>query len=169
MDPLRGEAQFQEWVQQRLVGMQGHFEDHRFSQFPFVPDLSCAAMGQDYWLELKYAEIKLLHAKYDDFALPTLQRGQLEWLRNRQRRGRSICGILAYIVAKGDYGQTPYIFFMTAELYLKRLWKKKVNGGGVLLGASSAAAHSISTGRDLFAFIQSAARGGADNGWALSV
>lgn len=160
MVPIKGEDKFQEWVQARIIGCGGHFQDHRFSAQNDVPDLSAAYKRHDYWLELKYGEFKLLHSRYDEFYFHTHTRGQLAWLQNRKRNGRAVCGVLGYFTVTGDGGTSQaYLFFMDVDEYLSKVWTKvnRMNAGAAVLGPWSAAAHSIKTGDDLFAFINSRA------------
>lgn len=159
MMPTDGEDKFQDWVQDRITGAGGHFQDHRFSAQNDVPDLSCALAGRDYWLELKYGEFALRHDGYDDFYFNTMKRGQLEWLIKRSQHGQATCGVLGYFVAKGDHSSDRYLFFMTANKYLAHIWtKKRFDVGAVMLLPCSMRADECRTGRDLFSFIDGAAR-----------
>lgn len=162
MTPLQGEDKFQEWVQLRVAGTGGHYQDHRFSAQNDVPDLSCAVRGKDYWLELKYGHFKLLHAKYDDFAFATMQRGQLEWLEKRAKSGRACGGVLAYFTLAVDHPvpeqSNAHLFFMTARHYLELIWQKKMSVGAILLSPCTMRADQCPTGQSLFAFIDAAAR-----------
>lgn len=161
MTPIQGEDHFQDWVQNRITASGGHFEDHRFSAQPSVPDLSCGFSGMDYWLELKYGEFKLLHNKYDDLVFSTMQRRQLDWLEKRQRTGRATCGVLGYFVTRGDYrvdNPLAYVFFMQVHHFLEYVWQKKWSVGAAILSPCCAPAHCVATGRALFDFIDAAAR-----------
>lgn len=165
MKPHDGEDKFQGWVQERIIGAGGHYEDHRYSHGVGVPDLSCGFGGRDYWLELKYGEFKLLHRKYDDFHFVTMQRRQLDWLQKRSATGRATCGVLGYFLTTGDHKLpkgTPgigYYFFATVGDYLQNIWQKRLSTGAVILSGRCAAAHSIKTGPDLFRFIDDRAPG----------
>lgn len=132
----------------------GHVWDHRYSALPDVPDMSCGAHGVDYWLELKYGKFKLGHDKYDDFYFRETTRGQLQWLVERARTGKAICGILGYMNC-GEHAQ--YLVFMTGTVYLEWVWQKKLNAGAVILSEFSTPAASVLTGRDLLSFIGRAA------------
>lgn len=161
---IDSETKFQKnWLEPKLRAA-GHFMDHRFSHMPDVPDVSCAAHGVDYWLELKYGEFKLLHTKYDRLEFETT-RGQLSFLEQRAKHGRAICGVLAYIVVSGDLlipftDRQVYLFFMTAKTYLRKVWKTDYDVGAAILSQHTRALADVLTGRDLLRFIHEASADG---------
>lgn len=160
---INNEDDFQAWVMEKF-NIAGHVFDHRHSALPDVPDLSAAADGKDYWLELKYGEFKMLHSGYDKLRFKTT-RGQLNFLIRRSLHGSALCGIMAYFKVSGDYpvdGGPEYLFYMNPIEYLARVFpNQKVLRDGICVGTAMLSrcvrpAHSVRTARDLLDFIEEA-------------
>ena len=152
MKKVTSEDQFQDAVMD-MLGTWGHVQDHRMSALPNVPDLSVASYGNDYWLELKYGQFKLGHDKYSPFKYRETTAGQLDWLTNRSRNGRSICGILGYAAC----GDVDFITFHTAPSYKKAV-ERGATIGAILLMPVSQSSRSIVKGIDLLGFTRDACR-----------
>lgn len=158
MKKVTSEDQFQDAVMD-MLGTWGHVQDHRMSALPNVPDLSLASYGNDYWLELKYGQFKLGHDKYSPFKYRETTAGQLNWLTNRSRNGRSICGILGYAAC----GDVDFITFHTAPSYKKAV-ERGATIGAILLMPVSQSSRSIVKGIDLLGFIRDARSACIQNG-----
>lgn len=73
-----------------LVERKCHVQAHEDKQVNFIPDLSFAVGGHDFWLEVKYC--KEMPKTLGSIAHYT--RGQQEWLTNRNEAGGSRCYLL---------------------------------------------------------------------------
>lgn len=145
------ETDFQNWVQ-GLLARVGHVQDHRFSNLPHVPDLSAAAGGMDYWLELKYEKMRLGHDRYDDFKYHNATAGQKDWLKRRAEYGSAFCGFLGFL----DTGpNVQYLCFMRPEMY--ECWQGW-SVGAVILTPLCMVASPLLTGGRLLEFVRTASR-----------
>ena len=131
-----------------------------------VPDLSIGHNHRELWLELKFAKFKLRHSHYDDFRWDTMQRGQIDFLKQRGEHGSAICAILGYFIVSGDYSTKDhveaYVHCCSPEWYLENIWAKKgYSAGAAILDQQRCTnARDLATGADLLRFIIGAAQPG---------
>lgn len=157
IDDIRNEGNFQAWVLNRFraITYRSHFTDLS-AVGGGVPDFNATVAGEEYWLELKYGEFRVLHSRYDDFKWATLKLAQVDWLRRRQKAGARHCFILGFAWVIGDHSRAPYLIAHDPRDYANR---ENQNFGGVLLSDAAAPAHSVKTGPDLLDFLWQARSG----------
>lgn len=158
---IRCEDDFQRWAVD-IFSRAGHAQSHTFSHEPDVPDLSVAAGGVDLWLELKYGRFSMSAGKdgreYDEFKFKEDKRGQLDWLIKRATAGRTACGIFGFIDVLPFDGLTQYVFYMDADAYLERHYKKtsgRISVAAVILGAHTISFDEVRNDpKELMAFLK---------------
>lgn len=150
---INSEYDFQKWLARHLA--QGHYQDHRLSALPHVPDLSFAMDGVDFWLELKFDRFRLGHDRYDDFKFREYKPGQSMWLYERGTYGKAVCGYLGYVQTFGDdpSRSVDYLCFLTPTWYKKY---EKQTVGALLLSKHTTAFADVTSARLLTEFILTA-------------